>query len=114
MRIVLIILAAAVAWGPFAATPGFGPEISVPRDLPSDHTRAFPQRNRIDQTPAEVARKSNGCLQCHTGIEPMHSSPNVLLGCIDCHGGNATPGLTKEKAHVPPRNPVFWQSSANP
>jgi len=44
----------------------------------------------------------------------MHTSPNVMLGCTDCHGGNATPGLTQRKAHVEPRNPVFWQSSANP
>ena len=44
----------------------------------------------------------------------MHTSPNVMLGCTDCHGGNAMPGLTQRKAHVEPRNPVFWQSSANP
>ena len=44
----------------------------------------------------------------------MHTSPNVMLGCTDCHGGNATPGLTQRKAHVEPRNSVFWQSSANP
>ena len=59
-------------------------------------------------------RKSQGCLECHIGIEPMHASPNVILGCIDCHGGNATPGLTQRKAHIQPRNPVFWESSANP
>ena len=58
--------------------------------------------------------KSRGCLECHNGSEPMHASPNVVLGCIDCHGGNPTPGLTQRKAHVPPRNPVFWESSANP
>ncbi|HEY6229215.1 MAG TPA: hypothetical protein VI282_19010, partial [Verrucomicrobiae bacterium] len=114
MRIVFIMLAAATASSPFAATPGSGPEISVPRDVPSDHTRAMPERNRVDQTREEAAKKSAGCLQCHTGIESMHSSPNVVLGCIDCHGGNAIPGLTKEKAHVRPRNPVFWESSANP
>src|ERR1041385_4637720 len=96
------------------AAPGSGPDISVPRDLPATEARPLPQRNRIDQTHAEAARKSNGCLQCHAGIEPMHSSPNIVLGCIDCHGGNATPGLTKAKAHVHPRNPVFWESSANP
>ena len=44
----------------------------------------------------------------------MHASKNVVLGCTDCHGGNATPGLTQHKAHVAPRTPVFWQSSANP
>jgi hypothetical protein len=44
----------------------------------------------------------------------MHASPNVLLGCTDCHGGNPTPGLPMPKAHVAPRNPRFWESSANP
>src|SRR5207244_2863282 len=34
--------------------------------------------------------------------------------CTDCHGGNPTPGLTQRKAHVAPRNPIFWQTSANP
>ncbi len=44
----------------------------------------------------------------------MHNSPNVVLGCTDCHGGNPTPGLTQRKAHILPENPVFWESSANP
>ena len=44
----------------------------------------------------------------------MHVSKNVVLGCTDCHGGNPTPGLTQRKAHVAPRNPVFWETSANP
>ncbi len=97
-----------------AVTVGSGPEISVPRDLPESSPHALPRRNWVDQTPAEVALKSNGCIECHAGSEPMHASPNVLLGCTDCHGGNATPKLTKDKAHVRPRNPVFWESSANP
>ncbi|HMJ90783.1 MAG TPA: hypothetical protein VK530_13265, partial [Candidatus Acidoferrum sp.] len=44
----------------------------------------------------------------------MHTSQNVVLGCADCHGGNPTPGLTMRKAHVEPRNKIFWESSANP
>jgi hypothetical protein len=93
-----------------------GPEISVPKDLPRDPAHQLPERNWIDQTPAEVARKSRGCLECHAGTDShsMHASPAVLLGCTDCHRGNATPGLTLRKAHVAPRNPVFWESSANP
>ena len=93
---------------------GSGPEISVPKTLPRDAAHRLPSRNVIDQTMAEAARKSRGCLECHAGVEPMHTSPNVVLGCTDCHGGNATPGLTQRNAHVLPRNPVFWQSSANP
>ncbi|HEX2060866.1 MAG TPA: cytochrome c3 family protein, partial [Thermoanaerobaculia bacterium] len=43
----------------------------------------------------------------------MHASPNVRLSCTDCHGGNAT-ATTKEEAHVQPRNPALWKTSANP
>ncbi|HND63101.1 MAG TPA: hypothetical protein PLB90_16600, partial [Opitutaceae bacterium] len=66
------------------------------------------------QSREDAHLKSAGCLECHRGIEDMHASPNVVLGCTDCHGGNPTPGLTMRKAHVAPRNPVFWESSANP
>src|SRR5436309_11493257 len=53
------------------------------------------------------------CLSCHKNIEPMHESGAVRLGCTDCHGGDAT-ATTKEKAHVLPRHPEIWKSSANP
>jgi hypothetical protein len=95
-------------------SPGSGPAISVPKELPGEGAQALPPRNLVDQTQAEADRKSRGCLECHAGSEPMHSSKNVVLGCTDCHGGNATPGLTQRKAHVLPRNPVFWESSAKP
>jgi hypothetical protein len=94
------------------ADDGYGPAISLPRE----HAPAMlpKPRNWIDQTTEEAMTKSKGCLECHKGIEDMHASPNVVLGCTDCHGGNPTPGLTMKKAHVAPRNPIFWQSSANP
>ncbi|MFL6529136.1 MAG: hypothetical protein ACJ8KX_01570 [Chthoniobacterales bacterium] len=45
----------------------------------------------------------------------MHkASENVVLGCTDCHGGNPARGLKKEQAHVLPRNPEFFKTSANP
>src|ERR1700742_1643309 len=95
---------------------GFGPPISVPRDLPESNPHRLPPQNCIDQTRAEALHKSLGCLECHKGIEntSMHTSPNVVLGCIDCHGGNPTPGLTQYKAHVQPQHPEFWPTSANP
>ena len=95
-------------------SPGSGPGISVPKDLPRATNTAVPPPNWIDQSQAAVDKNSRGCLECHAGIEPMHASPNVVLGCTDCHGGNATPGLKQTQAHVAPRNPVFWESSANP
>ena len=93
---------------------GSGPEISVPKNIPADATHALPKPNWIDQSQADADKKSRGCLECHVGSESMHASKNVVLGCTDCHGGNATPGLKQTQAHVAPRNPVFWQSSANP
>src|SRR3984957_5285254 len=92
---------------------GFGPPISVPHDLPQSVLQPKP-RNWIDQTPAEAQTKSAGCLECHKGIDEhtMHTSPNVVLGCTDCHGGNPTPGLTQRKSHFMPRNPIFWETCA--
>ena len=97
-----------------AQTDGSGPAISVPKQTAVDAAHALPKPNWIDQSHADADKKSRGCLECHVGSEPMHSSPNVVLGCTDCHGGNATPGLKQTQAHVAPRNPVFWESSANP
>ena len=43
------------------------------------------------QTPTEAAAKSVGCLDCHTATDlpSMHANPGVILGCTDCHGGDA-------------------------
>jgi hypothetical protein len=110
-RAVLLLLLPLTA---VAADSGYGPTISVPREL----ERSTPPARHwlIDQTRESAQRKSSGCLECHKGIDrlSMHISDNVVLGCTDCHGGNATPGLTMRKAHVEPRNKIFWESSANP
>lgn len=44
------------------------------------------------QTWAEADAKSAGCISCHTATDrkTMHASPGVVLGCTDCHGGNAS------------------------
>ncbi|MCH2191226.1 MAG: hypothetical protein MK188_09905 [Gammaproteobacteria bacterium] len=43
------------------------------------------------QTQTEADTKSKGCMSCHTSTDrhTMHSNPGVILGCTDCHGGNA-------------------------
>ena len=84
------------------------------------------------QSEAEARAKSAGCVSCHreTDASTMHVSPAVQLGCIDCHGGNAsaqlpsdsiTPGsdaylAIKREAHPEPYFPDDWNypSSANP
>ncbi|MBX3561593.1 MAG: hypothetical protein KF780_07230 [Sphingomonas sp.] len=82
----------------------------------------------------EARAKSAGCQSCHTDSDAhtMHRSPAVVLGCVDCHGGNPTvtapAGSTpdshadpayvaaRDAAHVLPRFPAAWHwpSSANP
>ena len=86
------------------------------------------------QTVKDVQAKSVGCLGCHAGTDhqSMHANPAVLLGCTDCHGGDARlplpAGATRtgagaaayatamQGAHVQPRYPHAWHapSSANP
>ncbi len=91
---------------------------------------SLPAPNRIDQSHAAADAKSVACMACHHGVEDMHNSPNVVLGCTDCHGGNASAALEKQfsgfaadktkynafkvASHVPPLNPEFWKTSANP
>ena len=93
---------------------GYGPPTSVPIERSTVARVALPPRNWIDQTQREADAKSIGCLQCHQGVEPMHKAEHVVLGCTDCHGGNPSRGLTKEQAHILPRNREFWNTSANP
>ncbi len=92
---------------------GIGPDTSVVYQPPH---APRPPRNVIDQSWEEANRKSAGCVDCHktTDAKTMHTSPHVVLGCTDCHGGNAQRGLTLTEAHVSPHHPEFWKSSANP
>jgi hypothetical protein len=101
VRALLALAIPAVLW--IAATPA---EIGLQRVLTS-------------RAAAEAA--SQGCLTCHGGIEPIHASEAVQVGCAECHGGDAT--VTREsgpyeeakrRAHVAPRFPERWPSSANP
>ncbi|MBM3600199.1 MAG: hypothetical protein FJX35_18505 [Alphaproteobacteria bacterium] len=83
------------------------------------------------QMPDQAEAKSRGCVTCHTATDEksMHINPAVVLGCTDCHGGDAAvtrpPATEKghalyrtaqDKAHVQPRFPKDWKhpSSANP
>jgi hypothetical protein len=78
------------------------------------------------QLPEQAAAKSAGCLTCHTETDQptMHASPGVILGCTDCHGGDAgvfyrppaDETAAKTRAHVLPRYPETWHwpHAANP
>jgi hypothetical protein len=107
--------------------PGRGPAISVPLTETTTPPATLPPPNSIDQSQAEADRKSVGCISCHAGIESMHPSAQVVLGCADCHGGNpqfsaprgthkgdAGYDAAKNSAHVQPLNKEMWLTSANP
>jgi hypothetical protein len=100
---------------------------AMPRAVYADAAPPAPQK----ETEAEAKLKSAGCMSCHTTTDSltMHTSPGVILGCADCHGGNSTvflpagvaPGnpayrLTLDAAHVQPRFPEAWNypSSVKP
>ena len=85
----------------------------------------------VSQSPEQAIEKSSGCVSCHTDTDAMtmHTSPAVVLGCTDCHGGNAAVSVApatgagtdayfqaRDRAHVQPRYPESWHypSSANP
>jgi hypothetical protein len=83
-----------------------------------------------EQTQEEADGKSRGCISCHSASDAatMHDSAAVVLGCSDCHGGDAKVSIpsgpytdeayaaARERAHVLPRYPESWHypSSANP
>jgi hypothetical protein len=87
-------------------------------------TRVLLQRS---ETAEQVSRASSGCLTCHTALEHpnMHNESTVLLGCTDCHGGNAAlervgspvsaeyQGAEK-RAHVAPRFAVDLERGGHP
>src|SRR5208282_2374313 len=75
------------------------------------------------QSQADADAKSVGCISCHTKSDApsMHDNVAVVLGCADCHGGDATVkapeglaaaepqyGVLRDKAHVLPRYPQDW------
>ncbi|MDE2085048.1 MAG: hypothetical protein KGI64_09325 [Xanthomonadaceae bacterium] len=91
------------------------------------------------QTWEQADAKSGGCVSCHTKSDrkTMHPAGAVVLGCTDCHGGdggvNAPAGesydadaqhdkrdwsaayqAAMDKAHVLPRYPEHWKTSAKP
>ncbi|GIW92767.1 MAG: hypothetical protein KatS3mg110_0808 [Pirellulaceae bacterium] len=65
------------------------------------------------RTPEAARQRSASCIACHGDVGDMHPPGVVNLGCADCHGGNPA-AFSKEEAHVQPRFPAAWKSSANP
>jgi hypothetical protein len=120
MRILPAIIFALAALTANGTAQASGPE--SPRKV---HYTPAPPAPKT-QLPDQAMKKSAGCLTCHTKTDSfsMHDSPGVILGCTDCHGGDAgifkkdfaTENAAKLKAHVLPTLPKTWgyPSAANP
>jgi len=108
-----------------------GDALAASGEKPRDIRYATTPDVKAGLTIEEAKKSSEGCMSCHevTDAPSMHINPGVIIGCADCHGGDATvfrpTGTNKgeeryfaaqEKAHVLPRYPESWRypSSANP
>src|SRR4051812_17407539 len=78
----------------------FGEEAARPRTL-------------LSQSRDEAYAKSASCIQCHKDSHDPHFKDSFHLGCVDCHGGNAS-ATTKEIAHLHPSFPDAWPTAGNP
>jgi hypothetical protein len=114
-----------------AALSALSIAIAAEEEKPVERTYVTAPPAPASQSPEEAARKSAGCVSCHTASDQktMHANPAIQIGCTDCHGGDATVALpagtakdaaayvqTRERAHVLPRYPEAWHypKSANP
>lgn len=130
----VVTTVAACLW---AVQGAYSSAVPAPIDGPAAHaTPDAPQR----QSTGQALEKSVGCETCHTGLadgkdpvakdhRTMHANPGVVLGCTDCHGGDASVQRPPKShavdtsyqsalkaAHILPRFPIQWNypSSANP
>ncbi len=125
MVLTLLFVIALMAGTPLQASPDAKPVVRQYATSP-----AAPARQSI----MDANKKSSGCLSCHVGTDShtMHTNPAVVLGCADCHGGDATVQKpfganyngsddvayrgAMARSHVLPKFDKAWNypSSANP
>jgi hypothetical protein len=104
-----LALASALAHLPQPAAEAQQPAPPSPFPMPEELRHV----NLLRQTAEQALQRSAGCLTCHKGAHDPHEKDTLHLGCCDCHGGNPHATL-KEQAHVAPRYPGVWKTSANP
>ncbi len=73
-------------------------------EAPVERTYVTAPPAPFQQDPAAAAAKSAGCVSCHAPMDltSMHESPAVHLGCVDCHGGDASVIKPSGSTYVPP------------
>ena len=92
------------------------PDTPAPSTDPGDPFPTPPELvgvNLLAQTEEQKQAKSVGCVHCHKNSHDPHFKDTVRIGCTDCHGGNAQT-IDKNAAHICPKYPNAWTSTANP
>lgn len=126
----LMVLTFAVPGQPITAQDQIpaGLTVKIPAGLTVNIPAGLTVNIPAGLTVEHQAKTSRGCISCHTSTDAatMHKNPAVVIGCADCHGGDssimkgpAAPGSLeydqkKQQAHILPKDPSFWSSSANP
>ena len=70
----------------------FGPWLlAAEKEIPQNIQYVTHPPAPLNQSQAQADAKSAGCVTCHSKTDQatMHASPSVVLGCTDCHGGDA-------------------------
>ncbi|HVF62906.1 MAG TPA: hypothetical protein VNE58_02795, partial [Casimicrobiaceae bacterium] len=84
--------ATTVRWFAAAALASIAAVVSAKEDKPVERDYVMAPAAPSFQSWEEANAKSNGCVTCHTDSEQktMHAAKSVVLGCVDCHGGDAS------------------------
>jgi hypothetical protein len=127
-RIKLVALTLFAAASAALCLCGTGSSANGERKSPSAALSSKAARVVAQQPKPDAPATPEGCVSCHSQLEPMHETgggklekgdrDGQNLSCTNCHGGNPV-AKTKEDAHVRPRFPGEWRrdgksSSANP
>ena len=83
---------------------GSGSAAEKETEVKRDYSKVRAGDAPAQQTVAEMMAKSDGCYSCHvkTDAPTMHATPAVRLGCVDCHGGDASVRGNSELEHDDP------------
>ncbi len=122
-----VVAATVVGFLVFAILGAESPVTAAEGETPLEIEYPFYPPAPLDQTETEAAVKTAGCVTCHAKSDEatMHPQRSVVLGCTDCHGGDATavtsdydPGSAefleaKARAHVQPSMPETWKNKRN-
>ncbi len=95
-------------------TSGYGPPTAISPETSLTKPAARPKQNWIDQSQARPTPKASAATNATTASSRCTRPRTSCSAAPIATAAIPTRGLTKEQAHVLPRNKEFWKTSANP